>query len=283
MRQMNSIGHVDDLDERRTDAPGPPAQDFHIRVLGRFEVISAHPISVGISCRWLSTLLALRDGLISRTQAAGTLWPNATAYRANANLRTVLWRLQRCCPGLIEATSQEIRLAPGVSIDIQNVSRVARQLLNRSVTQDPIGLSQALTCNLYEDIAPELDEEWLTAEREQYHQFRLHALESLIEQLIAAGWMGAAVETALRVIRADPFRESAYYLLIKAHLKKGNQIEAYRKYHEYCELIKSNFGLEPTIPFQQLLTTPATGWPGRILPSDSRRTEREILPSSQHT
>lgn len=259
MRRTNSVGGVDS-DERDTDLRGclAPVNGIQVVVLGRFDVIATGPVSVGTSCQRLLTLLAVNDGQVGRTCAAGTLWPDVVASRANANLRSVLWRLQRCCPGLVEATFNDVRLASGVSVDIQDVTYVARLLLNRSIIQDPDGLSRALNCNLYEDIAPDLgDEDWLTAERERYRQFRVHALESLAEQLIVAGWLGAAVETALRVTRTDPFRESAYYLLIKAHLKKGNQIEAYRKYREYRDLVRRELGLEPTIPFQQLLTTPA--------------------------
>jgi DNA-binding SARP family transcriptional activator len=228
-----------------------------VRVLGHFDVVAPQPISVGTSCQRLLTLLAVQNGQVTRSCAAGTLWPETVASRANANLRSVLWRLQQCCPGLVEATFQDLRLAPDVDVDIQRTSKIARELLNRSIVQDPDGLGRALDCNLHDDIAPELsDEEWLRVEREQYRQFRLHALESLIEQLIIAGWCGAAVENALRLTRTDPFRESAYYLLIKAHLKKGNQIDAYRKHHEYRDLIHRELGLEPSLPFQQLLATP---------------------------
>jgi DNA-binding SARP family transcriptional activator len=264
MRRTNPATTAD-IGHRPSVSPARPVQHhgIQIRVLGRFEVCAPHTITVGTSCQRLITLLAVKDGQINRAAAAGTLWPEVIASRANANLRSVLWRLQRCCPGLIEATFQDLRLPPSVSVDIQEVSRVARQLLNRSVIQDPDGLSQALECNLNDDIAPDLSDEWLTAERERYCQFRMHALESLTEQLIAAGWYGAAVEAALRVARADPFRESAYTLLIRAHLRKGNRIEAYRKHREYCDRVRDELGLEPSRAFQQLfLSSAEASYPG---------------------
>jgi DNA-binding SARP family transcriptional activator len=226
-----------------------------LRVLGKFElVVGSKAFDPSANCRRLLTLLAIRECQVSRTSAAGTLWPDATAARANANLRSVLWKLQRCCPEVVEASFHVIRLAPEVCVDIKEVGQVARRLLDRSVTRTPCELSEALNCNLHEDIVPDLgDEEWLIAERERHRQLRLHALESLSEDLIITGWHGAAVETALSVIRVDPFRESARQLLVRAYLAEGNQLEAHRQHREYRNLMRRELGMEPTDKFLKLV------------------------------
>lgn len=231
-----------------------------LRVLGRFDLAAgSQPIPLSVNCQRLLTLLAVRDCHISRACAAGTLWPEATASRANANLRSVLWRLQRGCAEAVEASFYDIRLASGVTVDIQAVCKIARRLLDRSTTRDAAGLSEALSCNLYDDIVPDLgDEEWLVVERERYRQLHLHALESLSEELIAIGWYGAAVEAALGVTRIDPFRESARQLLVRAYLAEGNRLEAHRQLREYRNLLSRELGLEPTDRlFRLLQVTPA--------------------------
>lgn len=230
-----------------------------LRVLGRFDLVAgSRAIPLGTNCQRLLTLLAVRDCHVSRPCAAGTLWPEATASRANANLRSVLWRLQRCCPQAVEASFYDIRLAPEVTVDIQEVCTIARHLLDRSIARDAAGLSKALSCNLYDDIVPDLgDEEWLVVERERYRQLHLHALESLSEELIAIGWYGAAVEAALGVTRIDPFRESARQLLVRAYLAEGNQFEARRQLKDYRNLLRSELGLEPTDRFLRLIQSPA--------------------------
>jgi DNA-binding SARP family transcriptional activator len=230
-----------------------------LRVLGRFDLVAAsRAIPLGTNCQRLLTLLAVRDCHVSRSFAAGTLWPEATASRANANLRSVLWRLQRCCPEAVEASFYDIRLAAEMTVDIQEVCQIARHLLDRSITRDAAGLSKALSCNLYDDIAPDLgDEEWLVVERERYRQLHLHALESLSEELIAIGWYGAAVEAALGVTRIDPFRESARQLLVRAYLAEGNQLEARRQLKDYRNLLRRELGLEPTDRFLRLIQAPA--------------------------
>jgi DNA-binding SARP family transcriptional activator len=252
--------------------------DNMLRVLGKFElIVGSKAVDPSVNCQRLLTLLAIKDCQISRTSAAGTLWPDATAARANANLRSVLWKMQRCCPEVVEASFHVIRLAPDVCVDIKEVGQVARSLLDRSVTRTPSALSEALNCNLHDDIVPDLgDEEWLVAERERHRQLRLHALESLSEDLTMVGWYGAAVETALSVIRVDPFRESARQLLVRAYLAEGNQLEAHRQHREYRNLMRRELGLEPTEKFLKLVPAPdvACQPPGRPRPAPRRQPVR---------
>lgn len=224
-----------------------------------------------MSCRRLLTLLSLRGGQLNRTHAAGMLWPDVTGARANANLRSVLWRLQRTCHEVIECTFSDLRLASEVQVDIHRVQATARRLLDRAGAFGRGELMEALHCNLYDDILPELDdEEWLTAEVERHRQLRLHALEALAEQLIAGGWYGPAIEAGLSACHADPFRESASELLIRAYLAEGNQLEARRRHASYCGLLRDELGLEPSDRFMRLLDIGA----GRAMPSP--RVPREL-------
>jgi DNA-binding SARP family transcriptional activator len=249
-----------------------------LRVLGKFElIVNSRAADPSTNCQRLLALLAIRGSQVSRASAAGILWPEATVSRANANLRSVLWKLQRCCADVVEASFHVIRLTPDLCVDLQEVGRVARGLLDRSVTRTPGTLSGALSCNLYDDIVPDLGgEDWLADEREQHRQLRLHALEALGEDLIAVGWYGAAVETAQAVIRVDPFRESARLLLVQAYLGEGNQWEARRQHRVYCTLMRSELGLEPTDKFMKLgqgldgTCSP----PGRALPVQHRQPAR---------
>lgn len=231
----------------------PPGRVL-LRVLGRFELlVGRRSVALGMSSKRLLTLLAIRGGRVNRVWAAGTLWPDATTERANANLRSALWRLQRCC-SVVEASFYDVAIAPEVEVDIMVVAETVRRLLDRSTPLHADELREALHCNLFDDLIPDLgDEEWLIAERERHRQLRVHALEALAEQLIAAGWRGAAVEAALAAVRADPFRESAHVLLIKASLAEGNLLQAHSQMTRYRNLLHSELGLEPTADFLCLL------------------------------
>jgi DNA-binding SARP family transcriptional activator len=239
---------------------------------------------VGASCQRLLALLAIRGRQLNRVQAAGLLWPDVPTARANANLRSALWRLQRACSDVVDSTFMDVWLTDAVITDLVSVQAMARRLLDRSSRLSPGELHQALRCNLQEDILPRLaDEPWLSVERERHQQMRLHALEALAEQLTDAGWFGAAVDTALGALRADPFRESACFLLVKAQLAEGNKLEARRQYQRYCAVLRDEMGLEPSESLQRLLGgqafKPASQRPASQQPASQRPASQR--PASQ--
>lgn len=227
-----------------------------LRVLGTFGLtVGGQPVSLGLTSQRLLALLAIRSRQVPRNQAAGILWPDTGRAKAMANLRSALWRLQQCCRGVVDASLYDLRLCGQVVVDVQRTSAVAYRLLDKSTRPDEAELTEALRSNLYEDIADELgDDDWLTSERERYRQMRVHALETLAEKLLAAGWHGAAIEAASGAVRADPFRECAYRLLIQAHLAEGSQLEARRQYSAYFALLRDELGLTPSAAFLGLLS-----------------------------
>ncbi|MGH3738396.1 MAG: AfsR/SARP family transcriptional regulator [Micromonosporaceae bacterium] len=216
------------------------------------------------------------------------LWPEATASRAVANLRSVLWRLGKGIDGVIEATHYDLRLGCRVLVDIGDALAVARELLDRSSELDVQWLRQAVRCNLYDDLVPDLgDDDWLDAERERFQQLRVHSLETLADRLIAVGWHGAAIEAALGAIRTDPFRESAYDVLVRAYLAEGSYLEARQQHMSYCRLLQRELRMEPSARFMHLLddlcvrgSTPGGAAPG-ARPINSRPGPPRIRPESR--
>lgn len=251
---------------------GSKGKPVRLRLLGEFDLVErSRPVSIGTSCQRLLALVALSGGQVHRVRAAGQLWPDVTAARANANLRSVLWRLQHSCSDALHSTPYDIRFTQAVYVDIYEVQTFARRLLDRSAPLSSCELGQAMRCNLREDIASRLGGgEWLAAERERHRQLRLHALEALTEQLIAVRWFGAAIDTASAAVRADPFRESARQLLVKAYLAEGSLREARRQHAAYRDFLRDRLGLAPTERYMRLLE----GMPARTpAPSGSRRAQ----------
>ena len=228
---------------------------FQLKLLGRFNLsLGRRPLSLGLSSQRLLAFLALDDGPVVRTNGAAVLWPDVPAFRANANLRGAVWRLQRRCPLAIHASFLELSLASCVLVDVRMVIATARRLIDRTATLSEEELSRAMRCNLYDDLLPDwLEDDWLAAERERFRQLRLHALEGLCERMVEAGWYGAAVDAVMAAVAADPFRESAQHLLIRAHLAEGNHREALQQYESFHCLLRDELGLEPSEELRSLL------------------------------
>jgi DNA-binding SARP family transcriptional activator len=241
-------------DGSRPDAGNVAATVAHLQLLGTFQLsVAGQPVSIGQSAQRLLALLALREQPLARLTAAGLLWPATTDARAQANLRTALYRLGRSCPEVVEVTTKKLRLAPTVSVDAQQISRLAAQLLAREASLSSRQLSWTMSCDLYHDLLPDWDEEWLRPEQQRFRHVRLHCLEALGSQLAANGRYGAAVNTALAAVQADPFRETAHELLIRVHLAEGNRNDAVRHYLSFRRKLRDELGLEPSPKLGELL------------------------------
>jgi DNA-binding SARP family transcriptional activator len=91
-------------------------------------------------------------------------------------------------------------------------------------------------------------------ERERFHQLRLHALEAVCDRLITAGRYGEAIDAGLAAVAAEPLRESAHRVLIKAHLAEGNHGEADRQYQLCRHILRDELGVEPSNALRRLVS-----------------------------
>jgi DNA-binding SARP family transcriptional activator len=226
-----------------------------LRLIGGFEFrFGGWPVRVGAAAQRLLALLAVRDQSTSRYQAAGMLWPDFAAERAAANLRSVMWRLQRSYP-CFDTSCGDLRLVNSIQVDLHAVGESARMLLHQRAPLREDQLHELLHTNFYDELLPDWSEDWLIAERERFRQLRLHALEALCAQLSAVSWHGSAVDTGLAVVRTDPLRESGHSVLIKAYLAEGNYCEAVRQFRRYAALIRSELRLDPSPRLREMLRT----------------------------
>ncbi|MES4903544.1 MULTISPECIES: BTAD domain-containing putative transcriptional regulator [unclassified Streptomyces] len=190
----------------------------------------------------------------TRTYVAGTLWPDVTASRANANLRSSLWRATRTGHQVIDASTQELAISKHIAVDLHTAAGRAQRLLDMSCPCDDI-LTAQTRADLSADLLPEWSEnEWVLIEQEQYHELRLYALEAMTERLTAAGRHGEAVAAGLAAVRAEPLRESAHRALMNAHLAAGNRGAALLQYEQCRRVLREELGLEPSQTLRNLVS-----------------------------
>jgi DNA-binding SARP family transcriptional activator len=248
------------------------ARPISLQLLQGFAVsVGPRPVSLISSAQRLLAFLALQERQVARAQVAAALWPQATAARANASLRSALWRAQRPCGSVIETSGTTLALAHDVVVDVRTATAQARRLLDGGPI-DPHSELLSLRPYLSADVLPDWYDDWVIIEREQYHQLRLHALESLCERLTTVGRVGEAVDAGLAAIRAEPLRESAHRVLIEAHLAAGNRWEALRQFHRCRALLDQELGLEPSATLIRL-----AGRAGAFVPAQADHRRRTAL------
>jgi DNA-binding SARP family transcriptional activator len=231
---------------------------MQVSVLGSFGFSAtdgSRPLLSGGSQRLLA-YLALRADSVSRTAAAGSLWPDATNDHASSSLRSALSRLGSATRGAIAVNDVELRLAGDVVVDIRESQGLAHRLLEPAPAPDAdeVGaLGPKAISILSRDLLPDWYDDWIAPEAEEWRQLRLHALETLAERLTGVGRYAHAIGAAQSAIRAEPLRESATAALIRVHLAEGNQADALRDFRRYRAMLQRELGVEPTTNLFELV------------------------------
>ncbi len=241
-------------DDPRRDGP-------RLQLIGEFELWERGAVTLPHGVQRFLAFLALARGPVGRYRLGGALWADTTQDRADGNLRSTLWRLGHLQSRLVERRTDRLAIAPGVRVDVLELSAVARLILapddpNADATE-PAAPATADLAGAAE-ILPGWDDPWLVPERERYRQLRLHALERAAERSLRDDECARAIELGLTVVEAEPFRESAHRLLIAAHLREGNAIEAVRQYRIYRRLASDELGVDPS-PRMEALIEPIRG------------------------
>jgi DNA-binding SARP family transcriptional activator len=239
-----------------------PIPGLHLHLLGGFELfLKGQALAVTIGSQRLVAFLALHNRLLPRVYVAGVLWPEVPTSRANANLRAGLWRLPASCRRLVDQSAHHLRLAGGVKVDLHSAAALAQRLLDHSHSLPVADLGVVARRELSAELLPTWydDDDWVLVERERFHQLRLHALEALSQRLTDAGRYGEAIDAGLAAVVAEPLRESAHRVLIKAHLAEGNYGEANRQYELCRHLLADELDVQPSDALRELVSQQPLG------------------------
>ena len=187
----------------------------------------------------------------ARTAIAGQLWPDVPEDKAHRSLRSALWRLQKVAPGLVRVSGGSLALAPGVRVDVRELTEWAQQVLDprtdaAGTVRPDVGLRGELLPGWYDD--------WVLAQRDRLRMRVLHALEALGALLRDAGRPREAVEAVQAAVLAEPLRESGQRALIEAHQAAGDWVAARRQFDAFRILLQREIGVEPSAELTEVAT-----------------------------
>ena len=214
-----------------------------LKLLDGFDLIyRGRSVALPSSAQRLLAFVALHERPQLRSYVAGSLWLDSSEERANANLRSALWRLHRSGQRVMECRGPRLALDASVVVDLRESEAVAHRVLGAAAGDDlevdPSTLNGELLPGWYDD--------WILFERERFRQLRLRALDTLCDRLTEAGRFDAALEAGLAAVAGEPLRESSHRAVIRAHLADGNVAEAVRQYRLCRRLLNDQLGLEPS-------------------------------------
>lgn len=203
-------------------------------------------VTIPLTPSWqrLLGLIAL-TGTSSRPRLCGTLWPDSTERRAQGDLRTCLWRLNRACPGLLSTSGPRVGLQQSVICDVHHIERIARTVLRGEAgCVAPDVLRAALLDS--RQLMPGSTDMWVLVERERLRQLRLHALEAWSSHLLDSDTPALALEAAHAAVECEPLRESAHRAVLQALLAAGGKDEARAHFTAIVTRLRQDLGVGPS-------------------------------------
>lgn len=228
-----------------------------LMLLGGFTLLRENEeIVLPMSAQRLIALLALRERPLSRAYLAGLLWPEYSAERSLADLRTALWRVNQSCASVVATTGMRLSLRADVQVDVRTLTAVGRAGVGPAARSVIAELADMSWFELSLDLLPDWYDDWLVDDREGVRQLRLHALEVLTDELSLRGRHAEAIQAALAVVRLEPLRETGHATLIRAHLAEGNRSEARRQFYRCRDLLAAELAVEPSESIRRLVSVP---------------------------
>jgi predicted ATPase/DNA-binding SARP family transcriptional activator len=240
-------------DERPPALPNTESPLLELRLFGPFEARLHASASIAFPSRkaqWLLAYLALHaDQEIARDRLAEIFWPDSEPQKALFNLRQTLSQLRQALGPAAEclhAQGQQSLRLEGCRV-WRDIAHFEAALLRN----ERAGWEQAV--EIYRgSLLPDCLEEWPVVEREARSMAYLNALESLAAGAMQQEPPGAAVRWLRRLVAADPYRESAYCLLMQALWEAGDRAALTKVYQDLRLRLRQDLNTDPSPETQAL-------------------------------
>jgi len=203
-------------------------------------------------------LLLPRGAAVSRDELAALLWeqalPNIWDGALNAlvsKLRVVLAKAgldkSQVLPSALGC--YQLNLPADAWLDVEaalDSLHAAEGLLKRGQHRDAWAAAQVAYHIFKRPFLPAEAGDWAAQKREQLGIFHVRACECLAETYIRNGEPSIAGDVAQQALAAQPLRETAYQILMRAQAAAGNRAEALRTFEECRRRISDQLGVAPS-------------------------------------
>ncbi|MGD2077105.1 MAG: tetratricopeptide repeat protein [Chloroflexota bacterium] len=240
-----------------------PAPLLGLTLFGQFEARYADRPLTGFATdkvRALLAYLAIESGKPHRRETlAGLLWPDYPDETARSNLRKSIYRLRQTLhegdsslpERLISQSRQTVTLHPeAIALD---TARFDQLVSAARTTTEPMILFSQISALYQGELLRGFSipdayafEEWLTIQREVFHQTAVDSLTHLLSLYESANDPEGVLAAAVRLLALDPWHERTHRQIMRAQRQKGNRPGAIAQYKELRAILHRDLGVEPS-------------------------------------
>ena len=196
---------------------------------------------------------------VSKEELASVLWPEDLSPAWESGLSSLASKLGSMLSSegmkdqglsLSRGLGQyQVRFPSDVWVDVEAATSALDRAEAAVRTGDPgsaLGPATVAVSIAGRPFLPGVTGIWPDSQRRKLVRQLVRALDCLNEMQLAVGEAQSAVETALRAVDLDPYRERTYQSLMRAYAATGNRAEAVGVYHRFRELLAADLGTEPS-------------------------------------
>ena len=204
-------------------------------------------------------LVANRLRGVPRDELEAAVWPRETPAAADAGLSALLSKLRRVLGAerLEGRAMLQLRLPPGAWVDLEAATDALHRAESAVAAEQwaaawgPGRVAQHIAVRGF---LPGEDAPWIDETRARLDEIHIRALELVTRACLAIG--GAELDTAERsarsLVKAAPYRESGYRLLMDVLAQRDNVAEALRVYEDLRVRLRDELGAAPSHATQAL-------------------------------
>lgn len=202
-------------------------------------------------------LAADRRRAVSRDELAEELWLGTLPPSWERSLNTIISKLRRLLAnvGIPDVALRgsfgryQLLLPADTWIDVEAASEAidhAESALRGERLQEAWGWAQAAYHISRRPLLMGEEGPWVSFKRSELRDVLVRAHECLSEVFICNREPAYAVKHAKEAIAVEPFRETSYQFLMRAHAAVGNRAEALRVYEHCRDLLSEELGVSPS-------------------------------------
>ena len=197
-----------------------------------------------------------RHRSVHREELMGAIWPGDAPGQTDAALDAILSKLRGVLKsaglsGGIEVSSGTIalQLAADAWLDLEagaNALDEAEGALRRKDITAAWSLANVAVVISRRPFLPDVEAPWIESQRSALRAMQMRALQCLVMVSASNAEPLLAIQHANEMVELDPFRETAYQLLMKMHAAAGDRAEALRVFARCRELLRDELGVSPS-------------------------------------
>lgn len=207
----------------------------------------------------LAYLVMNRGRPVSRDELIGAIWPGEPPADPAAALRTQLSRLRSALgpESLAGRDAVELHLPEDTWIDVEAAEQAiigAQAALRDGIWSDAWARAHVSLNISGRPFLAGFDAAWVEEVRSELAELHMRSREIVARAGVGLGGseLAGAERSARALIRAAPFRESGYLLLMRALVASGNTAEALRTFDRLRHLLSDELGSAPGAEIQAL-------------------------------